>query len=1023
MKKYFYSILSLLFLGTTAFAQEASIFIPTLTVDKPTYSQGETIKAEFEIDNNSTLRQSDVFITSSLVSKINDQNVELNIQNHQQNLYLEAKSRQKLSIDHVVNADINGPAEFVVSAFLKDGSLVGQKRNYVSITNQNTKEVIIFEESYIRVDEEGFDLQVGPTVSKKSDVSVEFRTGTLSKDITVQPKIELYNRTITSENPIKIITPPIRTLTSNTNYSLVLPADLEPKVYEGVLSFTSSDATIAPIYFKYIVEGTIGTILNVNASSLNVKKGDMVSIKIEYAGIPPVISYDGLDENIVTTELSEEEVVDFEALSKTLSEEEFMELVKEYEATQKELENSAFSQSTPENIQIAKIKVILKDSEGSIIGEGETEINLDESGSAVMDVQITKSAKGFSIESEMISQDGTILSTYKTDLPSEEELKKAYGTGVPTWITIVFSLIIVIILGAIIVLMQKKFKQYAVVLILPLLASVGSLVYLNTSDAFTVHFSPQANAGSHFKVNAILSPGPSESVSYAPGEEFTLDINASYVACSNAGFTFGLYGPSDNWSTFNLNGMENAFKEYVVVKRGFRDSFTSTVLYNIISYTGDTWGSGVVIPRFIEWWTTNGELSSQPKKEPQTINTYSRGGVITRSYTIPPKYSRVGFLDNNVIGKGGFELFKTSSWGTTQRVQKHEYSSGYSIDTSKKYYMPQEPGFHEFYFMLTNRANGNTTSNRIVSQTVCVRGAGVCPNETPPPVCSNLNGTYTMDANGIISKDGVANPTLEKKPDGTCGNKVLVCDTSHTEGDTQCVDGRTMKWTCSQSTQPPQWTQVDTGACPATASCSASPSTAYIPPGAVTYTINNVPAASGPFTFKIESLTAGTSDTGVYTHNYNSINATKINSVTFGTTTLTCPPEDVTLTCRPFPLDHNQCQSDGTVKTYSYTDRCVLSSTTGPCPSTNTGTPTATFSFRPNIANTAGTCPFILSTTNAASCSLQKISGVDPIYTGTSTTGTDLGIGRYTLSCTDSAGASKLMGSASCYSNADVRED
>ena len=86
-------------------------------------------------------------------------------------------------------------------------------------------------------------------------------------------------------------------------------------------------------------------------------------------------------------------------------------------------------------------------------------------------------------------------------------------------------------------------------------------------------------------------------------------------------------------------------------------------------------------------------------------------------------------------------------------------------------------------------------------------------------------------------------------------------------------------------------------------------------------------------------------------------------------------------------------------------------------------TPTATFSFRPNITNTGGTCPFILSTTNAASCSLQKISGVDPIYTGTSTTGFGVGIGRYTLSCTDSAGASKLMGSASCYSNADVRED
>jgi hypothetical protein len=241
--------------------------------------------------------------------------------------------------------------------------------------------------------------------------------------------------------------------------------------------------------------------------------------------------------------------------------------------------------------------------------------------------------------------------------------------------------------------------------------------------------------------------------------------------------------------------------------------------------------------------------------------------------------------------------------------------------------------------------------------------------------------------------------------------------------DNICIDGFINTYACPY--QGSQWKLEPTlDKCSIAPSCTLGDYSAFIPPGAVTYTINNVPAASGPFTFKIGSLTAGTSNNGVYTHNYTSINATKINSVTFGTTTLACPTNSLTLTCPPYPLDHNQCQSDGKMKTYSYTDSvCTRNVTEGPCPSTNTGTPTAIFSFRPNIANTGGTCPFILSTTNAASCSLQKISGVDPIYTGTSTTGFGVGIGRYTLSCTDSAGASKLMGSASCYSNADVRED
>jgi hypothetical protein len=720
--------------------QEAHIFVPNLTTDKLEYAQGETIKAQFEIDNNSNLRQSDVTIVSSLVVKIEETNVELNIQKQQQALYLEANSRLPLSIEHIVDANINGPAEFVVSAFLKDGSLVGQKRNTISILNSQAKPIIVFDQAYVDVNSERFPLQAGPTVSQDSAAKLVFTTAKVGlENILIQPKIELYDRTEFFNEPVRVVSAPSFTVNSNQEYSLNLPVDLNPKVYEGKVLFESNEVVIPPLYFRYILEGPIGTIINVNASKLSVKKGEIIQVLVEYAGTPPVINIEEQDTNPFINEEGVFELnlenIDIESLS----DEEFNALV---EKSIQERLNTVSENQIITNIK-ARLNITLIDENGDTIGSGTSQVSLDDSGTTSVDIEITKQATRFSIVVEMVLEDGTLLSSYTTELPSEQELQATYGkTSIPNWMLLLFVLVFVLLLFLGLVFIKKRMKHYALMLIIPLIATVGSFVYVHKSNAFKVEFASQANGASHFKVNAIFSPGPSTSVSYAPGEEFKVSLNASYIACRNAGFTNSLFGPSDDWSSFNLNGFNDAFQYQQVVKLNGRYSVKHI---NVANYFGDGWGP-ILLPRYAAWWSSTGQLPYVPYQ----------ATIEFKNLFQPVSLPQTGFY-MPTSGKRGFELWKVSNvWGTSAYNIGNERASSYSINPSKTYSMPTTPGNHTFYFLLLNNARGGTASVRIVSQTVCVRGAGVCVNE----------GAYNIVYNANESTGGSV-PTSQSKFENT----------------------------------------------------------------------------------------------------------------------------------------------------------------------------------------------------------------------------------------------------------------
>jgi|GEM_PF-2408942 len=88
----------------------------------------------------------------------------------------------------------------------------------------------------------------------------------------------------------------------------------------------------------------------------------------------------------------------------------------------------------------------------------------------------------------------------------------------------------------------------------------------------------------------------------------------------------------------------------------------------------------------------------------------------------------------------------------TASLSGHWYTM--TTKPSKVYQAPTEPGLYDIPFYV-RQSNNMGTSEIIASQEICVRGAGVCPNEVVvPPVCPNLPGAYVKHDGEIYEKTG-----------------------------------------------------------------------------------------------------------------------------------------------------------------------------------------------------------------------------------------------------------------------------
>ncbi len=716
----------------TILAQGEGVYVNDLFLDKTEYNEKEIIKGSVRIFNNSDSRESDVYIQTFISTSLDNQTIESDFQ-YGKNIYLESKSNNVFNFEHVLNTELNTKADLVVVVYSKDGTFLNQIQKPINIKSEKNKKILTLNNFNIEVDGKNFFPQQGPTVKKDGDIFINFKIDKVGiKGLSVKPKIELYNRTTFNNKPVETIMLDdiVIVLDSNKEYRLKLPTNINPLVYAGVLTFENAEYYIPSSYFRYILEGSIGTILNINTSSLDAKKGEKIKVNIEYAGMPLNITneeafdFNSINDQPVDFDTSVPEGVDISSMSS----EEVAKFF--YDQIEKDSTGNA---SNTQNVAVKKtatIKLSIFDRKNNLIGEGQTQINLSEASTTAVDVDISKTVSGFIVKAEMVDEEGNVLSKYETNLPSEKELKNVYSKNKD--IDLIYMILIAflpIIFIFIIMFYRKKInKKVSTTTLLFLIALTPLLLISQKAEAFTTEFAPSANSSQNFKLNSFISPQPTGVKMYQPGEDFTLQVNASYVACDNAGFNNNLFGPSDDWWNFNLNGIyEAADWQQGTNKQRFRGPRQTVIQwFNVLFYYGDTWGPRV-LPRLASFWTGSGSIGGV-QRHPVGVNNFLGTSVS-------------GFMNNNVQGKGGKYLWSTGSWGNGYyNAGGHERSSNYNI-TAGTYKMPTTPGKHRFYIMLQNQARGNTSTFRIYSQEVCVAGAGVCPGESAL-VCPNLEGNF-----------------------------------------------------------------------------------------------------------------------------------------------------------------------------------------------------------------------------------------------------------------------------------------
>ena len=639
---------------------EAFLYVPSLQTDKPQYSGDEKITGEFLVDNNSDIRRSDMYVTTSIETEVDGKKIEVDIQKHNENLYLEAKARRrKISFEHILSNKIVGNVNLFVRVYSRAGALLGEKSAPLNIVGIQNKPFVVFATSSISVNKDDFPLQAGPTVSSNDTVSLNIYTKNLKKSHSVIPTITLYNRTYTSESVKTIVQKPI-ILENSKKYTFSLPTDMDAKVYAGILSFESDNAQIPPIYFRYIVGGNIGTILNANSDILSGKKGDRANIKLEYAGTPYAFNDSGFQ----------------------------------------------FPTST------ATIEVTLSNDKDEIVGKGTTDISLNKAGSVIVPIVLAQDAKNLVINAK-IKLGEAVLSEYHIVLPSENDLQNIYGSSKKSSnLYLILSIVFALLLVVVFFVVKKKYNK-ASQKILPILFLFATLsaftLWLPSVKAFGYLWRPSANESNYFSVNSVTSPGPSDSISYAPGQTFTFHLNASFVACNNAGFTNKVYtAPLVGWNTGAFDP-SNIYANWPTVYANW----------------GDYWGHSVNLPNLATWWTAT---------------------------------------------KGGILYFSTSGYSNTVFISGSDFTGSYDINGST-FTMPNTPGFQQFYFMLQNDSSGgNTAVAMFAAQRICIRGAGVCPTEVVDNstyTCPNLTGTGYSESGGIIYQNGVITNFI-KDVSGNC---------------------------------------------------------------------------------------------------------------------------------------------------------------------------------------------------------------------------------------------------------------
>lgn len=858
-------------LSTSVFAQESyQVYVHDVKTDKPSYQVGETINGQFDVSNLSSLPVSDVYYTIS-IGEYSDSALDVfnltNTTSKQGPLYVQSRAKETLSYSYQLPQTISGEAGLTVTAYLKDGTFIGQGFATISITGVQTKErALIMDASLFLVDEEMLvDAQMGPVIYEEEEIEFVYSIAETTQPYTLIPTVTIYNRTNIDSQPVytQTLEPIITSDMEETDYAILLPNDLDPLVYYGVVSFDSSDLVeIDSVDFRYIIAGPIATIRNITTETLSVKQNQEFSATVFYGGQP----FD---------ELREIEIEDDETYTLTVE---------------------------------------AKNENGVAIAQTSTVLDMNQEVVHVSFVA-TEKAEALSFSATITNSNNDILSSYQTNLPTYKDIshQEKYSTAQKISLYTIISFIILVLIIVAIIYLRKNHAHTIPSLMILMVGVAGSTFVFGIQDAKAwevILLSGASNTNQNFAINAVVSPLPPEIKSYAPGERFNFTYAVSYGDCNNEGQRYRAYSYKEGIEWWNENpatatsqsiywnekGKEllngNAFNlaqsvyQVDLVRqidvseqvqgdlRSLLTIFGGKVDMYRINERGSSPiydGAGIRIDQIIEGYRgrtlyVNPQFVYDDRIKlflDESYNDYleakfwdgmqGRGGELNSVKTILSRngysdsvYSSFNFADQTGLSyqtaTETYQIGRNTSTRTiyTASSELKEYYEVYlalmrdvslfanphlarfaqSVPTAEKahpkvhytfseqYTAPTTPGFHTIHGYVSQSANSGFRE-ALFAQEICVTGAGLCPNEDmTPQLCSGLTGTITQSSDGTIFQDGEATEYVINS-EGSCVLPTPSCDTSRIEGDTECVNGILYAWTCTST----GWQQVEIGTC------------------------------------------------------------------------------------------------------------------------------------------------------------------------------------------------------------------
>ncbi len=479
-------------------ADEPMIYVQDLKLATTTLHAGETVSGSGVLVNNGSADVPDVSYIASIVGDYkNGDPYTLFDSKTIGSVYIKAGEHKKVTFSYKVPIFLNGKGYgFELTAGLSSGKLLGWDETPVTVIGTATTNAISIKKASIKVDNNYFQPEEGPTVrqNEKAVISVTAvnQSSTSSK---ITSRIVVFNRTIDGQVLYSSSSAPFTIgAKAETLTEWQLPnLNNKPGVYAFTVAYydSSGNKISRSVEGRYIIGGDTATIQSISSDKQVLKNGDFASVSVIYDGTPIDIT-----------------------------------------------------NPTAGRGQKANLTVRLYNQNDHLVSETTQEVSLDASNKQVaLSMPISGGAHALRVEAE-INKEGKVLATYGANLSESYDSMRGIPEIDLSKVMYVAIALVIIIIGFLLMRRKKISHNAGIALIIISFGFVGATAIVSAgSYTHTVY----NEATYTLNGPSIVVNTPIDYERMRPGQTFDIAVRVSSSECNNV--------PADMSVVVKFNGV------------------------------------------------------------------------------------------------------------------------------------------------------------------------------------------------------------------------------------------------------------------------------------------------------------------------------------------------------------------------------------------------------------------------------------------------------------------------------------